>query len=209
MRAGKRSPELAAFKKAAAAGAAAAAAATAAANDANYAAATGGNDAAAVSSSPACGVWIVKPGALNRGRGIEVFSALADIDAHLAAQEYGSSWIIQKYIEAPILVHGRKFDIRQYAMVAPDGTCHMYRDSYVRTCSAQYDVANLDEKAIHLTNDAVQKVLGSYGAHEAGGVSRTTTRPTLCSDKASLRVCMSFHPEVKSCSDLFSSACSQ
>jgi hypothetical protein len=39
----------------------------------------------------------------------------------------------------------------------------------VRTCSAEYDVANLDDKAIHLTNDAVQKVLHSYGAHEAGG----------------------------------------
>jgi len=61
-------------------------------------------------------------------------------------------------MEAPILVHGRKFDIRQYALVTPDGSVHMYRDSYVRTCSAEYDVANLGEKAIHLTNDAVQKV---------------------------------------------------
>lgn len=72
-------------------------------------------------------------------------------------------WIVQKYIEAPTLVHGRKFDIRQFAMVTPDGAVHMYRDSYVRTCSAEYDVDNLDVKAIHLTNDAVQKVLDSYG----------------------------------------------
>ena len=36
----------------------------------------------------------------------------------------------------------------------------------MRTCSAEYDVNNLDVKAIHLTNDAVQKVLDSYGEHE-------------------------------------------
>jgi hypothetical protein len=85
------------------------------------------------------------------------------VPLHLGLQDYGSLWVVQKYIEAPVLVHGRKFDIRQFAMVTPDGSVYMYSDSYVRTCSAEYDVNNLDVKAIHLTNDAVQKVLDSYG----------------------------------------------
>jgi len=42
----------------------------------------------------------IKPGALNRGRGIEVFSSVGDIEAYLGSVEYGSAWIIQKYIEA-------------------------------------------------------------------------------------------------------------
>ena len=34
---------------------------------------------------------------------------------------------------------------------------------------------------------------------EAGGLVRTSTRPTLCSDEPSLRVCMSVHLQGKSC----------
>lgn len=138
--AGKRTPELDAFKKTAAANQRAAAAAKESNHTgavAEAAAATDDTLSSSSSSSPSCGVWIVKPGASNRGRGIEVFSSVSAVEKHLGLQEYGSSWIVQKYIEAPILVHGRKFDIRQFVMVTPDGGVHMYRDSYVRTCSAQ------------------------------------------------------------------------
>lgn len=110
--------------------------------------------------------WIFKPGASNRGRGIEIFARASEVERHLSKQPYASSWIVQKYVEAPKLVHGRKFDIRQFAAVAPDGSVWIYEDSYVRTCSARYDAANLDSKAIHLTNDAVQKNLETYGEHE-------------------------------------------
>ena len=110
--------------------------------------------------------WIFKPGASNRGRGIEIFARASEVERHLSKQPYASSWIVQKYVEAPTLVHGRKFDIRQFAAVAPDGSVWIYEDSYVRTCSARYDAANLDSKAIHLTNDAVQKNLETYGEHE-------------------------------------------
>lgn len=110
--------------------------------------------------------WIFKPGASNRGRGIEIFARASEVERHLSKQPYASSWIVQKYVEAPTLVHGRKFDIRQFAAVAPDGSAWIYEDSYVRTCSARYDAANLDSKAIHLTNDAVQKNLETYGEHE-------------------------------------------
>lgn len=114
----------------------------------------------------ATATWIVKPGASNRGRGIEVFARASEVERHLSKQPYASSWIVQKYVDAPTLVHGRKFDIRQFAAVAPDGSVWIYEDSYVRTCSARYDAANLGSKAIHLTNDAVQKNLETYGEHE-------------------------------------------
>jgi len=31
-------------------------------------------------------VWIMKPGSRNRGKGIEVFDSMRDIERHLAAQ---------------------------------------------------------------------------------------------------------------------------
>ena len=41
----------------------------------------------------------------------------------------------------------------------------MYRDSYVRTCSKEFRLDD-DDLSVHLTNDAVQKHLDSYGAFE-------------------------------------------
>lgn len=41
----------------------------------------------------------------------------------------------------------------------------MFRDSYVRTCSKEFSLAD-DDLSVHLTNDAVQKHLGSYGQFE-------------------------------------------
>lgn len=42
----------------------------------------------------------------------------------------------------------------------------IYKDSYVRTCTAEYNKENLQDKSIHLTNDFVQKHLDDYGKFE-------------------------------------------
>ena len=109
--------------------------------------------------------WIVKPNGLNRGRGICVFADAAGVLAHLAAVERGSEWVVQRYIANPMLVRGRKFDIRQLVLRTPSGQVYMFRDSYVRTCSAEFSLADSD-LSVHLTNDAVQKTLGTYGQFE-------------------------------------------
>eukprot|EP00798_Chlamydomonas_sp_ICE-L_P002383 gene2383-8691_t len=57
--------------------------------------------------------WIVKPTSLNRGNGIEVFNKHEDIMTHLkSGDRTGSNYLVQKYIDNPLLVNGRKFDIR-------------------------------------------------------------------------------------------------
>lgn len=64
-----------------------------------------------------------------------------------------------------MLVRSRKFDIRQLVLVTPQGQVFMYRDSYVRTCSKAFSLGD-DDLSVHLTNDAVQKNLDSYGQFE-------------------------------------------
>lgn len=111
-------------------------------------------------------VWLVKPGFMNRGRGIEIFDSQKDILSHLAKQRSGSNWVVQKYIERPLLITGRKFDIRAYALVGPDKRVYMYQEGYIRTTCFEYKLENLEDKYIHLTNDAYQKKHEDFGKFE-------------------------------------------
>jgi tubulin--tyrosine ligase len=43
-----------------------------------------------------------------------------------------------------------------------------YEEGYIRTSSYEFDISNLSDRLIHLTNDAVQKRDKNYGKFEAG-----------------------------------------
>jgi len=55
------------------------------------------------------GIWIVKPAGLSRGRGITVFDTLVEIIDNCYRE---GNWVAMKYIENPMLIQKRKFDIR-------------------------------------------------------------------------------------------------
>lgn len=120
--------------------------------------------------------WIVKPGQnTNRGNGIIVCLQLNEIKAILKRQEKHQdgtlkTYIIQKYIERPLLYKKRKFDLRHYMMLnCSNGRMkgYWYKLGYVRTTSSQYTL-KISNGSVHLTNDAVQKNLPDYGRFEKG-----------------------------------------
>lgn len=43
-----------------------------------------------------------------------------------------------------------------------------YDEGYIRTSSEPYDLTNLFDSYIHLTNDAIQKTGENYGKYEEG-----------------------------------------
>jgi Tubulin-tyrosine ligase family len=118
-------------------------------------------------------VWIVKPGEnTNRGNGINVSSTVSEIKqlvSQSAPNGYGAkegsetkdkTFIVQKYIDNPLLINNRKFDFRCYGLLTSING-HLkgffYEDAYIRTSCKEFDIERLDNKFIHLTNDAVQK----------------------------------------------------
>lgn len=120
--------------------------------------------------------WIVKPGeSTNRGIGITVCSTVDEVakvvDDKRSPGKMQRTYIVQKYLYRPMLYLNRKFDIRCYTLITfldNKVTAYFYRDGYMRTSCQEFDMENIKNRFIHLTNDAVQKYSPDYGRFEDG-----------------------------------------
>ena len=120
-------------------------------------------------------LWILKRTNLNRGRQMKVLSNIDEIvkEINLMFEEKKpNNLIIQKYIEAPLLYNGRKFDIRIWVLFTYVGKCdkyevYVFKEGHLKACS---DIFNIDSDNlfIHLTNYSVQKYNKNFSKVEIG-----------------------------------------
>ncbi|EFO61188.1 Tubulin tyrosine ligase [Giardia lamblia P15] len=130
---------------------------------------------------PMQNIFIGKPGAKSRGRGIfcsnDILKLLV-LDEHggtdsefelpdEAAVNSSDRYIIQRYLETPLLLGGYKFDIRQWVFVSSINPLIIFQwtSPYLRFCSSKYSLNEDDLKNpyIHLSNNSVQKCSGQFG----------------------------------------------
>ncbi|CAG9318682.1 unnamed protein product [Blepharisma stoltei] len=123
--------------------------------------------------------WIMKPTNKSQGKGIFLVNKISQIKKWASTSKLPfhslamkESYIISKYVDNPLLIGGKKFDLRLYALV----TCfrplkaYMYRQGFCRFCSEKYtsDIAEIDNMFIHLTNVAIQKHSDVYNDKHGG-----------------------------------------
>jgi hypothetical protein len=129
----------------------------------------------ALNAAPAANVWIAKPSGKSRGRGIVCEKRLSRLlwrqggeggGSALGKSAAGGGYIVQKYIERPLLVHARKFDIRQWVLVTSWAPLEvwMYRRCYARFCAWPYALGDVGNKFAHLSNNSVQKHSAAFAA---------------------------------------------
>jgi len=158
-------------------------------------------------------VWIIKPGEnSNRGCRIKVLNSIEEIKKVIEAVKKSRTYIIQKYIENPLLIGKRKFDIRVYGLLTSvNGNMkgYFYEEGYIRTSSKEYSLDNLSTKAIHLTNDAVQEREEDYGKYEIGNkLSFTDLQKYLDNNNINLNVEKNLLVRIKEIvSDTFKAVC--
>jgi hypothetical protein len=112
-------------------------------------------------------MWLIKPANMNQGRGIEVIHDLKDAVKFLDSRERNSAWVLQKYIEKPLLYTERKFDLRLWVLMTCKNELFLYQEGYMRTSSDVYNTENKNNY-VHLTNNCLQKHGDNYGKWEDG-----------------------------------------
>ncbi|XP_029291823.1 protein polyglycylase TTLL10 [Cottoperca gobio] len=116
-------------------------------------------------------MWICKPTGLNQGKGIFLLKSQKDVAAfRLKLQHTEDSQadrkthrrqpqarIVQHYIQSPLLLKGKKFDVRSYLLIACTVPYMVFfRHGYVRLTCDLYDPSSNNLSA-HLTNQYMQK----------------------------------------------------
>jgi len=107
-------------------------------------------------------LWLLKPCASSRGRGIRLLTDLEDIPKKTIATHY---------IYNPHLINGKKYDLRIYLLIT--GYCplkiYLFENGLTRFCSEEYDLnpEKMNNSFIHLTNYSINKNSSNFEANNS------------------------------------------
>lgn len=95
-------------------------------------------------------LYIVKPVASSRGRGIKLLTPATSIPRKC---------LISTYIDNPHIINNKKYDLRLYVLITSFSPLriYLYEEGLVRFATEDYDKDNPYNKFIHLTNYSINK----------------------------------------------------
>ena len=116
-------------------------------------------------------MFILKPCASSQGRGIRVVQGSTEFSNK-------EETIVSTYVDDPLLIKNKKFDMRMYVVVTSYNPLriYLYEEGLARFATEDYsnDPATLRNKFAHLTNFSINKRnLKAYVKNDTRGISRT------------------------------------
>jgi tubulin polyglutamylase TTLL1 len=121
--------------------------------------------------------WIVKPANRSQGRGIFIVSRATQLAPWLRERPTGGSagipaHVVSLYVDRPLLIGGKKFDLRIYVLVTSFAPLRALRHrlGFARFCTVPYApfADQGDDLMGHLTNVALQKHGDQYNTQHGG-----------------------------------------
>ena len=83
-----------------------------------------------------------------------------------------ANYVISRYIADPLLIGGKKFDLRLYVLVLGYRPLkvYTYKKGFARFCAVNYtnEAGEIDNELVHLTNVAIQKNSDEYARSAMG-----------------------------------------
>jgi len=129
-------------------------------------------------------LWILKPSNKSQGHGIVLVNKINKVkklnfssksvnaDNNMPITTPNESYVISKYLENPLLISGKKFDMRIYVLVTSFHPLKVwfFSQGFCRFCNEKYsvDVNDIDNIFMHLTNVAIQKKYEKYNTTHGG-----------------------------------------
>jgi hypothetical protein len=114
--------------------------------------------------------FIAKPQSGAQGDSIILFRELKDLDLKLSCKS-NPEYVIQRYIDRPLLLDGYKFDLRIYVTLVGSGQDDNEMHAFVadeglaRFCTEKYEKPTKDNfrnDFMHLTNYSINKASENY-----------------------------------------------
>ena len=91
-------------------------------------------------------IWIMKPVGLSQGKGIFLFKNIGEIEEWSDMKNQSEPFIVQRYINNPLLIGQKKFDLRIYVLVTSHNnlTVYLYRSGFARFTHYRYEVNDIN-----------------------------------------------------------------
>ncbi|XP_063724876.1 tubulin polyglutamylase TTLL11-like isoform X2 [Symsagittifera roscoffensis] len=110
-------------------------------------------------------MWLIfKPDDASQGTGIFLEDNPRNIDSSLAGSR---NYLVQQYIDNPLLIDGLKFDFRVYVLLRNLSNVQIFlsREGMARFCTEKYEAPSSSNKSrvyMHLTNYSLNKYSDTY-----------------------------------------------
>ena len=94
---------------------------------------------------------------LRRGRGIFIIADVNEL-------EYDCNYVVQRYVDRPLLLGGYKFDLRLYVVVTSMHPLRVYLhdEGLCRFSTQKYNEGDYGNVFSHLTNASINKFSPNY-----------------------------------------------